>query len=126
MSYIKKIALLFILTFIPLSSPLAHEIAGGGSGFLHAIIAPEHFISFVALALMGALATSLFGSQAYLYIVCGVAGSFIGLAHVGLASLTGVSFVGGFVIAGIVIMFCALRFTNNIAKYHRKSNEQQR
>ena len=126
MSYIKKIALLFVLTLIPLSSPLAHEIAGGGSGFLHAITAPEHFISFVALALMGALATSLFGSQAYLYIVCGVAGSFVGLAHVGFASITGVSFVGGFVIAGIVITFCALRFITNITKYHRKSNEQQR
>ena len=126
MSYIKKIALLFVLTLIPLSSPLAHEIAGGGSGFLHAITAPEHFISFVALALMGALATSLFGSQAYLYIVCGMAGAFVGLAHVDLASITGVSFVGGFVIAGMVITFCALRFTTNIAKYHRKSNEQQR
>ena len=126
MSYIKKIALLFVLTLIPLSSPLAHEIAGGGSGFLHAITAPEHFISFVALALMGALATSLFGSQAYLYIVCGVASSFVGLAHVGLASISVVSFVGGFVIAGIVITFCALRFTSDIAKCHRKSNEQQR
>ena len=72
MSYIKKVALLFILTFIPFSSPLAHEIAGGGSGFLHAITAPEHFINFVALALMGALATSLFDSQAYIYLVCGV------------------------------------------------------
>ena len=126
MSNIKKVALLFILTFIPLSSPLAHEIAGGGSGFLHAITAPEHFISFVALALMGALATSLFGSQAYLYIVCIVAGSFVGLAHVGLALITGFWFVGGFVIAGIVITLCALRFTTDIAKYHRKSNEQQR
>ena len=126
MRYIKKVALLFILTFIPLSSPLAHEIAGGGSGFLHAITAPEHFTCFVALALMGALATSLFGSQAYVYIGCGVAGSFVGLAHVGSASITGVSFVGGFVIAGIVITFCALRFITNIAKYHRKSNEQQR
>ncbi len=123
MSYIKKVALLFILTFIPLSSPLAHEIAAGGSGFFHAITAPEHFMSFVALALMGALATSLFGSQAYVYIVSGVAGLFVGLAHIGLAPITGISFVGGFVIAGIAITFCALRVTTNIEKYHRKSNE---
>jgi len=75
---------------------------------------------------MGALATSLFGSQAYLYIVCGMAGSFVGLAHVGLALNTGVSFVGGFVIAGIVITFCGLRATTSIARYHRKPNEQQR
>ncbi|MEE2933447.1 MAG: hypothetical protein VX941_08495 [Pseudomonadota bacterium] len=126
MSYIKKVALLFILTLIPLSSPLAHEIAGGGSGFLHAITAPEHFINFVALALMVALATSLFGSQAYIYIVCGVAGSFVGLSHVGLTSFTGILFVGGFVVAGIMITFCALRVTTGIAKYHCKSNEQQR
>ena len=126
MSYIKKVALLFILTFIPFSSPLAHEIASGGSGFLHAITAPEHFINFVALALMGALATSLFGSQAYIYLVCGVAGLFVGLAHVGLAPFTGILFVGGFVVAGIVITVCTLRIITGIAKYHRKSNEQQR
>ena len=126
MSYIKNVALLFILSFVPLSSPLAHEIAVGGSGFLHAITAPEHFMSFVAIALMGALATSLFGSQAYVYIICGVAGSGVGLAHVGIAPITGISSVGGFVIAGIVITLCALRVSTSIAKYHRKSNEQQR
>ena len=126
MSYIKKGALLFILTFIPLSSPLAHELASGGSGFLYAITTPEHFLSFVAIALMGALAASLSSSQAYIYIVPGVAGIFIGLAHVGVASLYSLSFVGGVIVASIAITFGVLRVATDIAKYFRTLNEQQK
>tara|TARA_Y100001935_G_C17251564_1_gene481293 strand:+ start:427 stop:807 length:381 start_codon:yes stop_codon:yes gene_type:complete len=126
MSYIKKVALLFILTFIPLSSPLAHELAGGGSGFLHAITAPEHLISFVAVALMGALIASLFGSQAYIYIVSAVIGVVIGFAHVVVAPGSGMFFVGGFIFAGVTITFGALRVTTIIAKHYRLSHEQHK
>jgi len=126
MSYINKVALFFVLTFIPLSSPLAHELVGGRSGFLHAMTTPEHFINLVAVALMGAFAASLFGSKTYIYKVCGVAAMFVGLTHVGVMSVASCFFVGGFVVASVVITVGTVQVSTSIAKYCRTSNEQHK
>lgn len=101
--------LLFVVFVVTPVSALAHPAAPGSSGFLHALASADHFTGFFVIGAMCGLYLHLFRGRLYVY---GSLLPFVLLAshdHAPVADQAGLVFALGFLGAGFVIAFAAVR-----------------
>ena len=111
MGPLSRLLLPLACTLVAASGAAAHEVAPGGSGLLHSLDGPSHFLEFLVVGVMGRLYVRRFGGALY---VCGVMLPLVLLAshsHVALFTGAGLVFAAGFLAAGFLIAFLTAHIT---------------